>query len=82
MSVNPEQKPKGIIRLKEPGQVAVRLRFTGGAVNAEALSAIAELAARYSGGRIHLTTRQGIEIAPVAASMPVTVVEFTLPKPS
>jgi anaerobic sulfite reductase subunit C len=67
MISNPEQKPKGIIRLKEPGQVAVRLRFTGGTASAEQLSSIAELAGRYSGGRLHLTTRQGIEIAPVAA---------------
>jgi anaerobic sulfite reductase subunit C len=67
MSSKLEQKPKGIVRLKEPGQVAVRLRFTGGAAKAEELSAIAEIAERYSGGRLHLTTRQGIEIAPVAA---------------
>jgi dissimilatory sulfite reductase (desulfoviridin) alpha/beta subunit len=63
----PEQKPKGIVRLREAGTVAVRLRFTGGAANADQLTAIADIAQRYSGGRVHLTTRQGIEIAPVVA---------------
>jgi anaerobic sulfite reductase subunit C len=63
----PEQKPKGIVRLREAGTVAVRLRFTGGAATADQLAAIADIAQRYSGGRVHLTTRQGIEIAPVAA---------------
>jgi anaerobic sulfite reductase subunit C len=67
MDAKSVQKPKGIINLKEKGQVAVRLRFTGGAATADQLSAVADLARRYSGGRIHLTTRQGIEIAPVAA---------------
>lgn len=68
MTAKPEQKPKGVIRLQADGQVAVRLRFTGGSATAEQFAAIAELSRRYSGGRIHLTTRQGIEIAPVAAN--------------
>jgi anaerobic sulfite reductase subunit C len=63
----PEQQPKGIVRLREAGTVAVRLRFTGGAATADQLAAIADIAQRYSGGRVHLTTRQGIEIAPIAA---------------
>ena len=67
MNTNAEQKPKGIIRLKDPGQVAIRLRFTGGAATADQFVAIAELAKRFSDGRLHLTARQGIEIAPVAA---------------
>ena len=66
MNAKPEQKPKGMIRLQEAGNVAVRLRFTGGSATADQVAAIAELSRRYSGGRVHLTTRQGIEIAPVA----------------
>jgi len=62
-----EEKSKGIVRLREAGQVAVRLRFTGGAATADQLVAVADIAQRYSGGRVHLTARQGIEIAPVAA---------------
>ncbi len=67
MAVTTEKKQKGIVRLREAGKVAVRLRFTGGAATADQFAAIADIAKRYSGGRIHLTTRQGIEIAPVAA---------------
>ena len=66
MNAKPEQKPKGMIRLQEAGNVAVRLRFTGGSATADQFAAIAGLSRRYSGGRVHLTTRQGIEIAPVA----------------
>ena len=36
----PEQKPKGIVRLREAGQVALRLRFTGGAATADQLAPI------------------------------------------
>jgi anaerobic sulfite reductase subunit C len=60
-------RPRGIIHLKEAGQVAIRLRFTGGEATANQLAAIARIARRHSDGRLHLTTRQGIEIAPVAA---------------
>jgi dissimilatory sulfite reductase (desulfoviridin) alpha/beta subunit len=62
----PPKKQKGIVNLREAGTVAVRLRFTGGAATADQFAAIADIAQRYSGGRVHLTTRQGIEIAPVA----------------
>lgn len=67
MNGMPEQKQRGIVRLREAGQVAVRLRFTGGAATADQLADIADVARRYSGGRVHMTARQGIEIAPVAA---------------
>jgi dissimilatory sulfite reductase (desulfoviridin) alpha/beta subunit len=59
-------KPAGIVRLKERGQVSIRLRLIGGSVTADDLAAVSEIARRYSGGKAHLTTRQAIEIAPVA----------------
>jgi dissimilatory sulfite reductase (desulfoviridin) alpha/beta subunit len=45
----PEQKPKGIGRLREAGRVAVRLRFTGGAATADHLAAMADLLETYRG---------------------------------
>lgn len=44
---------------------SVRLAVTGGHLTSEQLQAIAELAARHGVGRVHLTTRQGVEILDV-----------------
>lgn len=63
----PKTARKGVVSLKEPGKVAVRLRITGGAMTADQLAAVADIARRYSGGEVHLTLRQGVEIAPVDA---------------
>jgi anaerobic sulfite reductase subunit C len=63
---DPTPRPlKGVVRLKDATKVAVRIRVTGGAVTADLLATVTDLARRYSDGQVHLTTRQGIEIAPV-----------------
>lgn len=64
----PSPRPlKGVVRLKDTSKVAIRVRVVGGAMTAETLHIITDLARRYSDGAVHLTTRQGLEIAPVDA---------------
>lgn len=55
------------IRQKQKGRFALRLRAVGGDLAADQLAAIAEVAAKYGSGGIHLTTRQGVEIHHVAS---------------
>lgn len=43
-------------------QFAMRLHAVGGDLTSEQLQAVADVAARYGSGSVHLTTRQGIEI--------------------
>ena len=66
---DPSPRPlKGIVRLKDASKVAVRIRIIGGAVTAQTLHTLTDLARRYSDGQVHLTTRQGLELAPVDAA--------------
>ena len=61
-------KIPGTVRQKQKGFVALRLHAVGGEFTAAQMQAIAGVAETYGRGRLHLTTRQGIEIhfVPVA----------------
>lgn len=50
------------IRQKQKDRFAIRLRAVGGDITSAQLSAIADIAERFGTGRVHATTRQGIEI--------------------
>ncbi len=52
----------GIIRQKQKGYVALRLHAVGGEFDSAQMRAIAGVAEKYGRGRMHLSTRQGIEI--------------------
>lgn len=58
----------GLIRQREKGYVALRLRAVGGEFTADQVRAIASVAERYGKGRLHLTMRQGIEVHHVPRS--------------
>ncbi|NLX50420.1 MAG: 4Fe-4S binding protein [Methanospirillum sp.] len=55
-------KTPGTILQKQKGYVALRLHAVGGEFTSAQMRAIAGVAERYGRGRLHLTTRQGIEI--------------------
>jgi len=57
-----ELKKGGMMRQKEAGLFSVRLHVVGGQLSAAQLRAIEEAAERFGRGRVHLTTRQGVEI--------------------
>ena len=41
---------------------ALRVRIPGGALSAETLKMVADIANKYGDGSVHMTTRQGFEI--------------------
>jgi len=55
-------KKVGTIQQRQPEYFVLRLRLVGGDTKAGALLKIAEVAALYGRGEVHLSTRQGIEI--------------------
>jgi len=55
-------KSKGFLPLRQENMVSMRVRATGGRIDAEKLRAIADAAEKYGHGYIHITSRQGIEI--------------------
>ena len=55
-------KKGGFMRQKQKNCFSLRLRVVGGNVSAEQLAKIAEVAAKYGDGHVHLTSRQSIEI--------------------
>lgn len=57
-----ELKRVGIIAQKQKDYFLIRLRTVGGDMNAEELDAVAAVSRKYGRGRLHLTTRQGVEI--------------------
>ncbi len=59
-------KAGGFIKQCQPNMFAVRLRIPVGDVTSKQLAKIAEIADKYAKGRIHLTSRQGIEINDIA----------------
>lgn len=61
-------KVPGTIRQKQKGFVALRLHAVGGEFSAAQMRAIADVAERFGRGRLHLSTRQGVEIHFVRAS--------------
>ncbi len=57
-----KMKKVGMIQQKQKTYFALRLRAVGGNLNSEQFRKVAEVADKYGDGKIHLTTRQGIEI--------------------
>jgi anaerobic sulfite reductase subunit C len=62
------KKTPGTIRQKQKGFVALRVRAVGGEFDSAQLRTIAGVAEKYGRGRLHITTRQGIEIHFVRAA--------------
>lgn len=58
-------RARGVMQQADASRFTFRLGSPGGAIPAETLSTIAELAGRFGSGRVHLTTRQGVEIPDV-----------------
>lgn len=61
-------KSAGLMRQKEKDLFSLRLRVVGGRITWQQLSRIAEAAAKFGRGYVHLTTRQGVEIPNVHLS--------------
>jgi thiamine biosynthesis protein ThiS len=57
-----ELKKGGWMRQKQPDLFSVRLRVVGGRLKSAQLAKLQEVADRFGRGRVHLTTRQGVEI--------------------
>ncbi len=57
-----ELKRVGIIGQKQKDLYLIRLRTVGGDMTSEELNTVAEVSRKYGNGRIHITTRQAIEI--------------------
>ena len=57
-----ELKRVGIIGQKQKDVYLIRLRTVGGEMTAEELSTVAQVSRKYGNGRVHITTRQAIEI--------------------
>ena len=63
MDINTKKVKKNAFRVtKKRGLIASRVRVPGGALKAEHLLQIYEIARTYGDGTLHLTTRQGFEI--------------------
>lgn len=57
-----ELKKGGWMRQRQPDLFSVRLRVVGGRLESHQLAKLQEVADRFGQGRVHLTTRQGVEI--------------------
>ena len=57
-----ELKRVGIIAQKQKDTFLIRLRTVAGGMTAEELNVVAGVAKKFAGGRVHLTTRQAVEI--------------------
>jgi anaerobic sulfite reductase subunit C len=55
-------KSKGFLPQRQENMVSMRIKATGGRIDAEKLRAIADAAEKYGHGYVHITSRQGIEI--------------------
>lgn len=55
-------KKGGFMRQKQKNNFSLRLRVVGGALTAENLKKISEVAEKFGNGSVHLTSRQGVEI--------------------
>lgn len=71
-----ELKKGGMMRQKEAGLFSVRLHVAGGNLTTAQLGAIQEAADRFGRGRVHLTTRQGVEIPFVPAASLSAIKEY------
>ncbi|MDR0568057.1 MAG: hypothetical protein LBG87_02490 [Spirochaetaceae bacterium] len=57
-----ELKSKGFFQQADGKNFSLRLCASGGTINAEVMKKAVEIAEKYGGARLHLTTRQQIEI--------------------
>jgi sulfite reductase subunit C len=57
-----ELKKGGYIVQRDPDYFTVRLRVPGGVLTSKQLIALGKIASKYGRGRVHLTTRQGVQI--------------------
>ena len=55
-------KKGGFMRQKQKDNFSLRLQVVGGAMTAENLKKVAEVAEKFGDGHVHLTSRQGVEI--------------------
>lgn len=55
-------KKGGFMRQKQKDNFSLRLQVVGGALTAENLKKVAEVAEKFGDGHVHLTSRQGVEI--------------------
>lgn len=55
-------KKNGFMLQKQPGFYALRFHIVGGAVTAQQLKVMEQVAVKYARGEVHLTSRQSIEI--------------------
>ena len=55
-------KKGGFMRQKQKNRFSLRLAVIGGALTAEQLAKLSEVANEYGNGTVHLTSRQGVEI--------------------
>ncbi|MDR1315079.1 MAG: 4Fe-4S binding protein [Deltaproteobacteria bacterium] len=55
-------KNGGFMRQKQKGKFSFRLKVVGGNVTSDQARAMADAADRFGAGRLHLTSRQGVEI--------------------
>jgi sulfite reductase beta subunit-like hemoprotein len=55
-------KMHGVCAQRHEGFFMMRLRITGGALTSERMEKVADLAAQYASGYVHLSTRQNIEL--------------------
>ena len=55
-------KRGGFMRQKQKNRFSLRLHVVGGAMSADDLRAVSQVADKYGNGTVHLTARQGVEI--------------------
>jgi sulfite reductase beta subunit-like hemoprotein len=60
-------KTYGVCAQLQPGMFMVRVRFPGGRITTRQARALAAIGDRYTGGWLHLTTRQNVELHSVGA---------------
>ena len=67
MSINPQKlRIEGVYEQRTPGTFMHRVKIPGGVISAEQAAKAADIANRFAGGRLHLTTRGSIEFHDVA----------------
>ncbi len=71
--------PFGVYEQRAEDTYMMRIRCTGGGATPKQLAKVAELAKRYGSGRIHITTRQEMQIHDVALEHIVAVMRELLP---
>ncbi|MDR0665700.1 MAG: sulfurtransferase TusA family protein [Helicobacteraceae bacterium] len=54
--------PFGIYEQREANTYMIRVKLVGGLISSKQLAALADLAKRYAGGKLHITTRGGAQL--------------------